>query len=57
MRSVVVFPHPLGPNSEKNSPSWISIETSSTAGLPPKLLLTPLSAIPTRVSIGMKSRV
>ena len=31
MRSVVVFPQPLGPSREKNSPGWISSEMSSTA--------------------------
>src|SRR5437868_5425872 len=48
IRSVVVLPHPLGPSSEKNSPSAISSVTSSTAAAPPKLLPTPLSAIATR---------
>ena len=31
MRSVVVLPQPDGPSIEKNSPSWISNETASTA--------------------------
>src|SRR5262245_65029815 len=47
MRSVVVLPQPLGPSIEKNSPSPISSDTSSTATAPPKRLLTFSSAIPT----------
>src|SRR6476659_9237402 len=47
MRSVVVFPQPLGPSIEKNSPSPISSDTSSTATASPKRLLTLSSAIPT----------
>src|SRR5262245_45461016 len=35
IRSVVVFPHPDGPSSEKNSPPSISRVTSSTATLRP----------------------
>ena len=31
IRSVVVLPQPLGPSSEKNSPSRIAIVTPSTA--------------------------
>src|SRR5919198_3787879 len=49
MRSVVVLPHPLGPSSEKNSPSAISSDTSSTAFTPPKRLLTPTSPIAARI--------
>src|ERR1051325_11579678 len=40
IRSVVVLPQPLGPSSEKNSPSAISRETSSTAPTPPKRFVT-----------------
>ena len=47
IRSVVVFPHPLGPSSEKNSPSSIVSVTSLTAAVLPKRLLTPSSAMPT----------
>ena len=35
MRSVVVFPQPLGPSSEKNSPSPIASDTSFTASALP----------------------
>src|ERR671924_233023 len=48
IRSVVVLPHPLGPSSEKNSPSRISSETSSTAATRPKRLLTPTRPIAVR---------
>src|SRR5262245_19348414 len=48
MRRVVVLPHPLGPSSEKNSPSSISSDTSSTAGSAPKSLLTPTRPIAAR---------
>jgi hypothetical protein len=47
MRSVVVFPQPLGPRREKNSPSRMSRETSRTAATLPKLLLTPWRLMPT----------
>src|SRR5437763_2545756 len=53
IRSVVVLPHPLGPSSEKNSPSAISSDTSSTAFTPPKRLLTPSRAIASRCSSGI----
>src|SRR5438067_870674 len=54
MRSVVVFPHPLGPSSEKNSPSPISSETSSTALTAPKRLLTPTRPIAARRSSSIR---
>jgi spermidine/putrescine transport system substrate-binding protein len=40
MRNVVVLPHPLGPSSEKNTPSSIVSVTSLTAAVLPKRLLT-----------------
>src|SRR4051812_40668517 len=40
MRRVVVFPQPEGPNSEKNSPSLMSRERSSTAATSPNCLVT-----------------
>ena len=40
MRSSVVFPQPLGPRSEKNSPRRMSSETRSTATKSPNRLLT-----------------
>ena len=40
-RSKVVFPHPDGPNKEKNSPSLIEKETSSTALTFPKCFEIP----------------
>src|SRR5438105_3593190 len=36
IRSVVVFPHPLGPSSVRNSPSATSSEIASTATVSPK---------------------
>ena len=45
--SVVVFPQPLGPSSEKNSPSPIDSVTSRTAATVPKPLLTLSRAIAT----------
>src|SRR3954452_6283774 len=45
IRSVVVLPQPLGPSSEKNSPSPISSDRSSTAAALPNRLLTSTSAI------------
>src|SRR5919108_4543467 len=53
IRSVVVLPHPLGPSSEKNSPSAISSDTSSTALTPPNRLLTPTRPIAPRCSSGI----
>src|SRR5438034_235638 len=53
IRSVVVLPQPLGPSNEKNSPSPIETETSSTAVTPPKRLLTPSTAIPALPFGGM----
>src|SRR5438552_2673423 len=53
--SVVVFPQPLGPSSEKNSPSPIDSVTSFTAATVPKPLLTPSRAIAT-VSFDRISR-
>ena len=41
------MPHPLGPSSEKNSPSSIATESSDTAAACPKCLLTPSNAIAT----------
>src|SRR4051794_13685854 len=41
MRSVVVFPQPLGPSSVKNSPEARSRSRSSTARRSSKRLLTP----------------
>src|SRR5690606_14842463 len=35
MRSVVVFPHPLGPRSVRNSPRAVSSVRSATATTPP----------------------
>src|SRR4051794_27951310 len=52
--SVVVLPQPLGPRSEKNSPSWIESVTSRTASCLPKRLLTPSRAIATLRSSGMR---
>ncbi len=40
MRSVVVLPQPDGPSIEKNSPSRISNETSSTATTSSKRFVT-----------------
>ena len=40
MRSVVVLPQPDGPSMEKNSPSWISKETSLTAMTSSKRFVT-----------------
>src|SRR5262245_20489624 len=40
MRSVVVLPHPEGPNMLKNSPSAISSDRSSTAATSPNILET-----------------
>src|SRR5215207_3939992 len=40
IRIKVVFPHPDGPRREKNSRSWISRDTSSTAVNSPKRLVT-----------------
>ncbi len=57
IRSVVVLPQPLGPSSEKNSPSPISSVMSSTAAASPKRLLTPRSAIPTRPFSAIRRRV
>src|SRR5262249_25846830 len=54
MRSVVVLPQPLGPSSEKNSPSAISSVTSFTAACPAKRLLTPDRAIATLASEPMR---
>src|SRR5438093_3130042 len=53
IRSVVVFPQPLGPRIEKNSPSAISNVTSFTAVCLPNRLLTPVIAIATRPFSGM----
>ncbi len=50
MRSVVVLPHPLGPSSEKNSPSRISSETERTASTLPNRLLTFSRLIPTSLT-------
>src|SRR5256886_2190652 len=58
IRSVVVLPQPLGPSSEKNSPSPISSVTSSTARCVPKRLLTPTRPIAGRGSFsGILDRV
>src|SRR5437879_3858591 len=54
IRSVVVLPQPLGPSSEKNSPSAIGKLTSSTAPTPPKRLLTPSRAIATDRSSAIR---
>src|SRR3954469_1669972 len=53
IRKLVVLPQPLGPRSEKNSPSAIESETSFTAATLPKPLVTPSSAIATLGSGGM----
>ena len=45
MRRVVVFPHPEGPSSEKNSPRLIDSVRSSTATVEPKRLVTPSKRI------------
>ena len=56
IRSVVVLPQPLGPSSEKNSPSRIASVTSSHGQRAlPKRLLTPSSAIAALRSSGMAS--
>ena len=47
IRRVVVFPQPLGPSSEKNSPSRIASVTLRTASALPKRLLTSSRAIAT----------
>ena len=57
IRSVVVLPHPLGPSSEKNSPSSISSDTSSTAPTEPKRLVTPTRPIAARGSSSILRRV
>src|SRR4051812_34459005 len=44
MRRSVVLPHPEGPSRAKNSPRPISTETSSTATVAPKRLVTPRTA-------------
>src|SRR5438105_8894326 len=54
IRSVVVLPQPLGPSSEKNSPSSIARLTSRTAAAFPKRLPTPSSAIATLRSACMR---
>ncbi len=41
MRSSVVLPQPDGPSSAKNSPCWMSIETSERAVTFPNLRDTP----------------
>ena len=41
MRSSVVLPQPLGPNSAKNSPAAMSSESRSTARKLPKFFDTP----------------
>ena len=41
MRSSVVLPQPLGPNSAKNSPAAMSSESRSTARKLPKVFDTP----------------
>ena len=47
MRRSVDLPQPEGPTRTRNSPLWISSETSSTATTPPpKTLLTRSSTIP-----------
>ena len=38
--SVVVFPHPLGPSKEKNSPSWIVRLISRSATTSPYRFVT-----------------
>ena len=55
IRRVVVLPQPLGPSSEKNSPSPMARFTSRTALALPKRLLTPSSAIATLPSSGMNA--
>ena len=44
MRSSVVLPQPDGPSSAKNSLGRMSSETSSTASVAPKRLVTPSMA-------------
>ena len=44
---LVVLPHPLGPSSEKNSPSRMTTSTLSTATTSPKRLVMPSRWIPT----------
>src|SRR5262245_66588608 len=39
IRSVVVLPHPDGPSSTTNSPSWMESDTSLTASTVPNVLL------------------
>src|SRR5262245_54370496 len=43
-RRVVVLPHPLGPSRVNTSPRPTRSEAPSTAGAPPKSLLTPSRA-------------
>src|SRR5919204_200311 len=54
IRRLVVLPQPLGPSSEKNSPSAIESDTSCTAATRPNPLLTPSSAIATLRSCAIK---
>jgi hypothetical protein len=44
IRSAVLFPHPDGPSSTRNSWSLISSVRSSTATTSPKRLVTPSNA-------------
>src|SRR6184192_966819 len=56
MRSNVVLPQPDGPNSVKNSPSRMAIDTSSTAGIPEKLRATPSILIAVTPTPQMSAR-
>src|SRR5688500_1200193 len=53
MRSVVVLPHPDGPSIEKNSPSAMSRERSSTAATSPNNFVT--RSRRTSISFGTRS--
>src|SRR6059036_3982971 len=53
-RRVVVLPHPEGPRSAINSPSWTSRWRSSTATTLPKRFVKPLSVM-ADISAGRRS--
>src|SRR5436190_11461670 len=62
IRSKVLFPHPEGPSNTRNSWSWISRLTLSTATTSPKRLVMPSNAtrligsLPPRVAPGHSRR-
>ena len=51
IRRLVVLPQPLGPSSEKNSPSRISSETERTASTLPNRLVTPSRVMPLSLTL------